>query len=261
MTIPNHLYRRCKERSDAAIRPEMGSSDVIFQGGGRTVPLTLRLMPTARGLRLSVDPVRERVLLTMPKRASRRAALAWAEARRGWVEELLSRAPATRPFVPGAVLPFDDAELRVEWREDGRRSATRVGDTLVCGGPADRLASRVEAWLRREALKLLSDDTAHYAARAGVTVSRVSVGDPRRRWGSCASGGTIAYSWRLALAPRFVRRSTVAHEVAHRLHMDHSPAFHAAHARLLGEDPSRAGDWLRRHGAELHLFGRGGGVG
>ena len=31
------------------------------------------------------------------------------------------------------------------------------------------------------------------------------------------------------------------------------------HARLLGEDPGPARDWLRRHGAELHLFGRGSG--
>ena len=233
----------------------------IFHGGGRSVPLTLRPMSTARGLRLSVDPVRERVLLTMPGRGSRRKALAWVEARRGWIEGLLEQAPIRRPFVTGAVLPFDDGALRIAWREDGPRSAVRVGDALMCGGPADRLSARVEAWLRREALALLSADTAHYAAIAGVSVSRVSVGDPRRRWGSCASSGAIAYSWRLALSPRFVRRATAAHEVAHRLHMDHSPAFHAANARVLGEDPAPARDWLRRNGAELHLFGRGRGLG
>ncbi|MBR7518504.1 DUF45 domain-containing protein, partial [Mycobacterium tuberculosis] len=80
---------------------------------------------------------------------------------------------------------------------------------------------RVEAWLRREALRLLSADTADYAARAGVTVARVAVGDPRGRWGSCAASGAIRYSWRLALAPAAVRRATAAHEVAHRLHMNH----------------------------------------
>ena len=63
------------------------AAPVLFRGGGRTVPLTLRPMPTARGLRLSVDPVRERVLLTMPQRGSRRAAIAWAEGRRAWVED------------------------------------------------------------------------------------------------------------------------------------------------------------------------------
>lgn len=239
----------------------VGNLHPIFHGGGRAVPLTLRPMPAARGLRLSVDPVRERVLLTMPARGSRRAALAWAEARRGWIEDLLAAASAPIPFADGAVLPFDDRYLTLSWHENGPRTPRREGDRLLCGGAAVRLGARVEAWLRREALDLLSRDTADFAARAGVSISRVSVGDPRRRWGSCSKKGAIAYSWRLALAPRFVRRCTAAHEVAHRLHMNHSPAFHAAHAALLGEDPAPARDWLRRHGAELHLFGRGSGLG
>jgi len=213
-------------------------------------------MPAARGLRLSVDAVRERVLLTMPARGSRRAALAWAETRRPWVEALLADAPAVRPFVPDCQLPFDDAVLTIRHAERSR-GIVRQEDVLFCGGPADRVPARVEAWLKRQALDLLSADAADFAARAGVTISRVSVSDPRRRWGSCSSGAAIAFSWRLAMAPRFVRRSVVAHEVAHRLHMDHSPAFYAAYARVLGEDPAPAADWLRRHGAELHLFGRG----
>lgn len=233
----------------------------FFHANGRAIPLIVRPIRTARGLRLSVDAIGGRVLLTMPQRGSRRAALAWAETRRGWVEGLLAQAPAGCPFVPGAVVPFDDAMLTIEWREEGPRGVTRIDDHIVCGGPADRVAARVDTWLKREALVLLSADTAHFAARAGVGVARVSVSDPRRRWGSCSTSGAIGYSWRLALMPRFVRRSVVAHEVAHRLHMDHSPAFHAAHADVLGEHPGPAREWLRRHGAEMHLFGRGGGLG
>ena len=83
---------------------------------------------------------------------------------------------------------------------------------------------------------------------------RVGVGDPRSRWGSCASSGAIRYSWRLILAPPDVRRATVAHELAHLLHMDHSAAFHAAHARILGADPRPARAWLRANGAGLHRY-------
>ncbi len=109
---------------------------------------------------------------------------------------------------------------------------------------------------RREALATLTAETAEYAGRAGVTVTGVAVGDPRSRWGSCASGGTIRYSWRLILAPSAVRRATVAHEVAHRVHMNHGPAFHALVAHLYGRAPTAEHDWLRRNGARLHWFGR-----
>jgi predicted metal-dependent hydrolase len=86
-------------------------------------------------------------------------------------------------------------------------------------------------------------------------VARVGVGDPLSRWGSCSSSGGIRYSWRLILAPDWVRRATVAHEVAHRVHMNHSPAFHALVADLLGADPKPARSWLRSNGPLLHRIG------
>ncbi len=129
---------------------------------------------------------------------------------------------------------------------------------LTCGGTLDQFPIRIERWLRREALRVLTEDTAHYAAKAGVTVSRVAVGDPKARWGSCSGDGTIRYSWRLLLAPAFVRRATVAHEVAHRVHMHHGPAFHALVAELYGRDPTPERRWLKTNGAALHWYGRGG---
>ena len=103
---------------------------------------------------------------------------------------------------------------------------------------------------------MLSHETAEFAALAGVGVTAVAVGDARGRWGSCAAHGAIRYSWRLILTPDFVRRATVAHEVAHRIHMNHGPEFHALAARLSGNKDRAAGRWLRQHGAALHWIGR-----
>ncbi|MCM8731170.1 M48 family metallopeptidase [Hephaestia sp. GCM10023244] len=210
----------------------------------------------ARRARLSIDPTSGEARLTVPARGSVNAALRWAETQRAWIAAQQSRLPEPRPFAPGAEIPFGDTRLIVDWDAALPRRVTRDGDRLVCGGPADGLARRITTWLRREALNILSGDTAYYAARAGVVVTQVTVGDPRGRWGSCAASGAIRYSWRLVLAPEHVRRATVAHEVAHRLHMDHSPAFHAAAARILGDDPAPARVWLRTHGAALHWIGR-----
>ena len=137
-----------------------------------------------------------------------------------------------------------------------RRTGLRDGDRLSVQGPGETMGCRIEAWLRRTALDLLSRETAEFAALAGVSVTEVAVGDPRGRWGSCAASGVIRYSWRLLLAPGHVRRATVAHEVAHRVHMNHGPAFHALVAHLLGADPAPARRWLREHGTGLHWYGR-----
>jgi predicted metal-dependent hydrolase len=210
----------------------------------------------ARRAKLSVDPATGQVRLTLPPRASVKNALRWAGEQQEWIDRQLARLPVARPFVAGALLPFDDAELLIDWDETRPRRVTRDGDVLRCGGPADGLSRRIELWLKREALRILSDDTAEFAARAGVTVTSVAIGDPKARWGSCTSRGAIRYSWRLILAPRFVRRSTVAHEIAHRIHMHHGPEFHALADALTEGDPAESRAWLRANGAALHWFGR-----
>jgi predicted metal-dependent hydrolase len=146
--------------------------------------------------------------------------------------------------------------LTIVWEDGRRRTVLREGNTLSLSGPTETVARRVEAWIKRIALDCLTQETAEFAAKAGVTVTRVTIGDPTGRWGSCASSGAIRYSWRLILAPGWVRRATVAHEVAHRVHMNHAPVFHALVADLLGADPMPARAWLRTHGAALHWLGR-----
>jgi len=217
----------------------------------------VRRVAGARRMRLAVDPRDGSVRLTLPRRASERAARQWAEAQRGWVEAQLALLPMPRPIKPGGHIPFRGEDIRIDWSPAYPRAVRLDGDRLMVGGPAEGVSRRVLSWLRREALVQLDAETRAVAAQAGVTVRKVSVGDPRARWGSCSSSGDIRYAWRLILAPPFVLSSTVAHEVAHRLHMDHSPAFRAAEARLLGTDPGPARVWLRQYGAGLYWVGCG----
>lgn len=212
--------------------------------------------PRARRAKLSVDPASGRVRLTLPRRAPLKAALRWAEEQHVWIAAQRARLPQARPFIPGAVIPCGDAELTIVWQPEAPRRIERKDDELHCGGPIEGLSRRIAMWFRREALRVLAEETALSAARAGVTVGTVAVGDPKARWGSCTSSGVIRYSWRLILAPGHVLRSTVAHEVAHRVHMNHSAEFHALAAALDPGDPAVSRAWLRRHGAGLHWFGR-----
>lgn len=223
---------------------------------GGTAPVEVVRNARSRRARLSVDPASGRVRLTLPTRASLKPALRWVAEQQDWIERQQARLPQPRPFAPGSIIPFDGTDLTIDWEEAAPRRVVRDGDVLRCGGPADGLARRIASWLRREALRILSVETAEFAAKAGVTVSTVAIGDPKRRWGSCTAQGAIRYSWRLILVPAFVRRATVAHEVAHRLHMHHGPAFHAAAAALTESDPAESRAWLHANGAALHWVGR-----
>ncbi|HEX8442925.1 MAG TPA: SprT family zinc-dependent metalloprotease [Allosphingosinicella sp.] len=195
-------------------------------------------------------------MLTVPTRVSVKRAMAWASEQQGWIERQLAAVPPAASIAPGGSIPLYGVEHRIDWAAE-RPRVVRVEDgRIVIGGPAETLEARLLRWLKRHALDVLSSETQEYAAVAGVTVNRVGVGDALSRWGSCSSSGAIRYSWRLILAPDHVRRATVAHEVAHRVHMNHGPQFHALVAELFGEDPAPARAWLRREGAGLHRFGR-----
>lgn len=233
------------------------SSEPVFAAPGGARTLIVKRSARARRMRLVVDPRDGGVKLTLPTRASLRAAYAWAEEKRGWIEATIATLPAPEPIGPGAIIPYEGHDLRFEWRADAPRRVTVERDRIVVGGPEEMASGRLLRWLRAQALARLTAETAEYTRSAGLAPGRVGIGDARTRWGSCTGTGDIRYSWRLILAPAAVRRATVAHEVAHRLHMDHSPAFHAAVARLYGRDPKLERAWLKANGARLHAFGRG----
>lgn len=212
--------------------------------------------PRARVMRLRVDPATGEVRLILPPRASLAAAMRWATEKSAWIEVATARLPRARPFEPGGALPYRGRDVPIIWQPDMPRRIVFDGDAVMCGGPLGELSARIMRWLRRDALALMRTETAEFADLAGVDVAQVSIGDPRARWGSCSTRGTIRYSWRLILGPDFVRRAVVAHEVAHRVHMHHGPEFHALVARLVGDDALRSRAWLRAHGAGLHWVGR-----
>ena len=232
-----------------------GRSEAIHHDPRLPLPIAVRVHPRARRLKLRLDERRALLLLTCPPRGSRKAALDWAASQRSWVDARLAESEPGRPLLPGSLIPFEGKDLRLQWREGGSRSLLLADGILSCGGPIEAFPRRIEGWLRARARDLLSADTAEMAGKAGVTVRRVSIGDAGTRWGSCSASGSIRYNWRLVLAPPEVRRWVVAHEVAHRVHMNHGPAFKALEAELFDGDSDAARSVLRRLGPGLKRVG------
>lgn len=235
---------------------QRGLSDPEVDVGGRLVPLAIRRHARARRLTMRVAADGSAVCITMPTWCGTRDALAFAEARRSWIGEQLARVPAAMPVQPDARIPYRGGECRIVWQKESARRPALDGEAIILGGPRESIARRLQRWLEGEALRLCGEDLALYCARAGVAPPALRLSRARRRWGSCshgrAEGRCIRINWRLVMAPDMVRRSVVAHEVAHLTHFDHSPAFHAHLARIYDDDLPRADAWLRREGRALY---------
>jgi hypothetical protein len=218
------------------------------------MPLLVLRHARARRLRLRYDAAADTLRLTMPPRASLRSALAWAAEQQDWILSQRTRAPDLVQIADGAIIPIEGQPVRIMWAVDAPRAPLLDGDVLCVGGPPERAGERVLRWLKLRAKDVLSHETHALAGRHGFPLRSVGIGDTRSRWGSCAANGVIRYSWRLILAPAPVRLATVAHEVAHLVHMNHGPAFHALVAQISASDPDAARAWLRREGAGLHRY-------
>ncbi|MEI4234621.1 M48 family metallopeptidase [Roseovarius sp. D22-M7] len=222
-----------------------------FLPGDPPVALTLRHSPRARRVSLRVSGLDGRVTLSVPRGMSEAEALEFARSKAGWLRAQLARQPGCEPVRPGLELPFEGRMLRIA---PGAGRAVRLGEgALHVPGPEARVAARLEGWLKARARDRLAQASDHYAARLGRRYSRITLRDTRSRWGSCSSKAALSYSWRLIMAPPEVLDYVAAHEVAHLVEMNHSPAFWAVVAQLF---PAHDGprQWLRQEGAGLHRY-------
>jgi predicted metal-dependent hydrolase len=219
---------------------------------GRTLPVVLRRAANARRLTMRIAPDGSEVRITLPRWGTSGEALEFARSRGDWLAAQLAALPAPVDLGSGARVPFLGEQLLLRHDPARPRKVRLVLDEIHAGGPAESLPSRLVRWLESEARALLEEDLAHYCALAERPAPRLMLSRARRRWGSCARDGTIRINWRLVMAPEPVRRSVVAHEVAHLIHFDHSPAFHACLDELFEGDIAAVNRWLKREGRSLY---------
>ena len=220
--------------------------------GGREVPLAIRRHARATRLTMRLAPDGSEVRVTLPKWGRTSDAMVFAHKRIDWLEQQLAAVPRATPLEAGGTVLYRGTRVTLAWQPHLPRRPVLTEGSLALGGPAETVVPRVRRWLETEALRLLGDDLADYCARAGVAAPRLRLSRAVRRWGSCSGAGCIRINWRLIQAPDDVRRSVVAHEVAHLVHFDHSPAFRALLGKLFEGDIGQADAWLKRHGRGLY---------
>ncbi len=85
----------------------------------------------------------------------------------------------------------------------------------------------LQKWLIHKAKPLLIKKTLELAQSTGVSVGKITVKAQRGRWGSCTAVGNISLNCRLILLKASLLEHVILHELCHRIHMNHSPAFKA----------------------------------
>ncbi|WP_425410165.1 M48 family metallopeptidase [Hyphococcus sp.] len=225
--------------------------------GQQQTPLVIRVNRRAKQLILKVDPVAGEILATAPSQRAIPEAIKFAHDRIDWIAAQLSESLRGKPFVPGMRVPLSGVYHTII-SDPSSRSAVRIDSDLLpairVGGQPEHLNRRVSDWLKREARRRLTQKVSQYSQQLGKTHGRIHIRDARTRWGSCSSDGALSFSWRLILAPPHILDYVAAHECAHLIYMNHSPAFWRT-VRELGVDARGAAAWLTNEGPKLFTYG------
>ncbi len=226
---------------------------------GHVYPVIIRRTAQARRYTLRVKAATREAVLTMPSRGSMATAKDFAARHGGWLAARFQKLPDMVDFTSGALVPLRGVQHVIVHRPASRGGAwTESGidgtPVIAVAGEASFIARRVRDLLKREARRDIDEAARRHAAKLGVSIKKISIKDTVSRWGSCASDGSLSFSWRMVLAPPFVLDYIAAHEVAHRVEMNHSSRYWRVVASIF-PDYERAEAWLKRHGAELHRWG------
>jgi len=197
--------------------------------GDAAVPFELRRSKRRRTLGLTVTP--HQVRIHAPSWTPRAEIEHYVLRQHDWLKRAWDRMqsrvpqPAAEPLTGvrylGRVLALDvRASLFSEVRRDG--------DTLRVHAPlgAD-ISSLIREWLYIQATSVLAWRLRRIARRASRHPKRFALSNAQTQWGSCTRRGHVRLNWRLVQAPLAVIDYVAAHELAHLVHLDHSPRFWA----------------------------------
>lgn len=219
--------------------------------GSPPVEVHLKRSARARRFSLRVSRLDGKVTLSMPVRAREGEALAFLKGNEDWLRQTLSAmpGPTVQAIGPGTAIQVEGDPL-VLTPASGRGVRAEGGLLLVPGSP-ETMGPRVAAWLKVLARDRLATASSHYAGLVGRRYTSLAIRDTRSRWGSCSPDGRLMYSWRLIMAPPAVLDYVAAHEVAHLVELNHSPAYWRVVTGICPDWKDHRA-WLKTHGNTLH---------
>lgn len=229
------------------------------QVAGRTLPLAVRTNQRAKNITLRIEPGGRGLKITVPPGVADDEIGRFLTRQEGWLVSKLDLVPDHPRLDIGMKVPIRGVPHLIV-HEAGRGTShqrdTQSGPQLVIYGDTRFAARRVADYLKSCAKTDIDPLVTHHTKTIGRNAKSVRYKDTKSRWGSCSSDGNLSFSWRIMMAPPTVINYLVAHEVAHLVHMNHSPRFWSQ-CEALCPDMKRAKDWLKRNGTKLHAIGFG----
>lgn len=229
---------------------------------GQEVECRFVRSPTAKKLRIKIRP--DSLEAVVPEGRDTTEATEFVFANRTWVIKQLERARQLRAVrwpdkrMRGQILyhgePVSVSVVQIDTWQAPNKVALEAGAIVITRGPDARtpVFRSLEYWLRKQARACIEQHLADVGKRVKRTPNRVYVMGQRTKWGNCSALGNLSFNWRLIMAPDYVLRYIVTHEMVHLAIPDHSQRFWLT-VQSLCPNADRARQWLVASGHQLTI--------
>ncbi|KFZ29259.1 hypothetical protein IDAT_04350 [Pseudidiomarina atlantica] len=199
------------------------------------------------------------VEIRAPWHLSERRIQAFVAAKHDWINKHLSRQQQqladfrVRRWQSGERLRWLGEPLTLVVQTHTRKSCRRVANSLQVtvtprANPQKEPRGMIRQWYQHHAQAWLDAFFVNEWPHDHVLRPQSwGVGHFSSKWGHCTRKGELKFSWKLWLAPEWVVRNVVIHELCHLQEFNHSARFWQLVAQH-SEDYQAAEKWLRQHG-------------
>jgi predicted metal-dependent hydrolase len=226
---------------------------VTLQALGEPINVELRQSPKAKNISIHIKL--DKVELVLPYRASQRSGHQFLMSKEAWIREKLKN----RVEVPVGRKIHDEYPMLGEIYNvkhiytKSKFFVSIEGSEIVVRAPEVKLFEALTMFFKNQALWELARLARALANEHKFQYNKLSVREPKTRWGSCSSTGSLVFNWRIIFAPQAVFRYLVTHELCHLKEMNHSARFWQL-VESISPDYKKSKAWLKEHGAMLHCY-------
>lgn len=218
----------------------------------RTKTMAIRVEPSGQVEVVAPEAVPLQRIATLVRQKA-----AWIVERQRRVADV-PPAPTARAYLSGESFLYLGKQYRLKMQRSAAEGVRLQGGFLVVSIPhqipaetrADHARSLLIDWYRRHAADRLPAKVEAQCKDLGVTPTAILLREPKQRWGSCDSTGTLRLNWRIIQAAPKLIDYVIAHELTHLIHANHSADFWATLGRVMPDYEQRR-DALRKVGAGL----------
>jgi len=210
--------------------------ELLLKIDDKDVKIRARKSSKAKRIIIKFTPVKG-FELVLPAKVTLEQGEQFVKLQRDWIRRQIPKLKPEETATSKFSFLGEELPVLYEVSKDGKLKFKLYKNGLLISAPKselekgngkldDRLFSAiVNAVYKLQAIRVLTKRVENSAAKLNIKINRVTLRGQTTRWGSCSKQGNISINYKLMQFREEVIDYVIIHELCHRRHFNHSPAF------------------------------------